>query len=617
MGKASRKKKKPGEAGSGKVAKLSKDLVSSERRERLQGTTSKVTPSLLIIFILFSCFAVYFNSLSNDFVFTDRLQVVENQWIKDIRHIPDIFSTDVWGFGSTYPISNYYRPLMHIIYMLNYHILGLKPWGFHLVNMLFHAGVSILIFIIVLRLFREFQPSATTSYLIPSFMATMLFVTHPIHTEAVTWIAGLPDLTFTFFYLLSFYLYIRSGTEFRSSYFFSVASFFLATLCKEPALTLPGILIVYDYAVKKSEDPLPIQVKRYIPYLIVVGVYFILRFHALTGFAPSKRYAELSIYQDIINIFPLFSQYLQKLILPINLNAFYVFHPIFSITEAKGIITFVIVAAFFIFILISLRRNRAVFLSLLFIVVPLLPVLYIPVLGENSFAERYLYLPSFGFISLFALLLTWAKVNRPKAALGLIVASAILIGLYSLGTVRRNTIWKDDYILFTDTVTKSPDGAIPHYNLGNALFDKGQIDEAIEHYQIALKISPGYVEAHNNLGNALRNKGQVEEAIGHYQIALKINPDDVEAHNNLGNVLFNKGQIDEAIEHYQIALKINPDYVEAHNNLWVALLNKGQIDKAIEHYQKAVRFDPANSFYRYNLDRAYELKNVSRRNSAR
>ena len=610
MGKTSKRKKiisevQPKYAGG---FRSSKGPDAQQIRRKFQQLTSKTKLALSMFLILLLSFAVYFNSLSNSFVHDDAIQVLENPWITNIKYIPEIFSKNVWGFRAGSATTNYYRPLMHITYMLDYYIFGLNPRAFHLVNILFHAGVSILVFIIVLRLLGESQPSATSTYLIPSFTATMLFITHPIHTEAVTWIAGLPDVSFTFFYFLSFYLYIRSGTELTSIYFYSVASFFLAALCKEPALTLPVILIAYDYAVKRSDVRFSIQVKRYIPYLIAAGVYFILRFHALGYFAPMKRHAELSIYQYVINSFPLFMKYLQKLILPINLNAFYVLHPIYSLSEAKGILSLMITAAFVAVTLFSLKKNRLIFLSLFFVIVPLLPVLYIPVLGENSFTERYLYLPSFGFVFLFALLLTWAKVNRPKVAVILIAISTIVIGLYSLETIRRNTIWKDNFTFFTDTVRKSPDADIPRYNFGITLQKMGRIDEAIEQWQSALKLNPGYEKAHYNLGLAYFNKGWIDRAIEHLRIALKLNPDDADAHYGLGLAFFNKGMIDEAIKQWQSASELNPTDTEARKNLAIVFLSKGQVDEAIGQWQFVLKQNPDDAEASKNLAIAYELK---------
>ena len=115
-----------------------------------------------------------------------------------------------------------------------------------------------------------------------------------------------------------------------------------------------------------------------------------------------------------------------------------------------------------------------------------------------------------------------------------------------------------------------PDFAGAHYNLGTALLQKDNVDEAIAHFQMVLQIKPDFAEAHYNLGNALLKMGKVDEAISHFQKALQIIPDYAKAHNNLGNALLQKGKVDEAISHYQKALQINPDYAEAQNNLaWV------------------------------------------------
>jgi tetratricopeptide (TPR) repeat protein len=613
MGKGSpKKKKKPiheGHADKSRSITSSESPITPQIEKGLQKSLSKSPFLLFIIIILITSFAVYFNALSNDFVYDDKGQVLENHWIKDIKFIPEIFSGNVWSFQKEAVISNYYRPLMHLIYMLTHYIFGLKPWGFHLVNILFHAGVSVLVFIIGLRLLSEAQHQASASHMIPSFIAALLFATHPIHTEAVTWVAGLTDLSFTFFYLLAFYLYIQSGTDFKGAYLFSVASFFLASLCKEPALTLPIILIAYDYTFKKYRYRISNYIMRYVPYLIVAGVYFILRSHALGGFAPQKRHVELSTYQYFINIFPLFMQYLEKLILPINLNAFHVLHPVYSFTEAKAILSFIIAAAFVVLIFITLKKNRSIFLSLLFILIPLLPVLYIPFLGENTFAERYLYLPSVGFVFLAALLLTWAKANRPpKETVGLILMFAVLIGMYSFGTAGRNTIWRDNDILYADMLKKSPDAALPHYCVGEQLLRKGLVDEAIEQFQVTLKIDPYFLPAYENLGVAFVYKGWLDEAIEQYQIALKLYPDSADVHNGIAVAFLDKGWTDKALEHFQIALKLNPDLADAHNNLGLIYQMSGSIDKAIYEFQAAIRSDPSDPSYRSNLTKAYELK---------
>ncbi len=118
---------------------------------------NKSAPYTTIVILLIVSIGVYLNTLPNEFVYDDEFQVLRNLWIKDIRNIPEIFLTNVWAFAGKENLSNYYRPLMHIIYMIDYHIFGLKPWGFHLTNIIFHAGVTLLVYLIASILINQSQ----------------------------------------------------------------------------------------------------------------------------------------------------------------------------------------------------------------------------------------------------------------------------------------------------------------------------------------------------------------------------------------------------------------------------------------------------------------------------
>ena len=118
------------------------------------------------------------------------------------------------------------------------------------------------------------------------------------------------------------------------------------------------------------------------------------------------------------------------------------------------------------------------------------------------------------------------------------------------------------------------------------------MDEAIAHFQKALQINPDYAEAHFDLGNALLQKGSVDEAIAHFQRALQINPDYAEAHVNLGFTLLQWAMWTKRSAHFQKALQIKPNYAEAHVNLGIALLKLGNVGEAISHFQKALQIKP-------------------------
>ncbi|MFZ2197199.1 MAG: tetratricopeptide repeat protein, partial [Thermodesulfovibrionales bacterium] len=529
------------------------------------------TASLLpVVIIAVVSFAVYFNTLSNGFVYDDNAQISENPWIRDIRSVPVIFSQNVWSFreGGT---SNYYRPLMHIIYMFTYYLFGLAPWGFHLVNVLFHTANSVLVFLITMRLlagkltggqaggpgnlpasgsatgYQGWQAGKLSS---PPFIAALLFAAHPIHTEAVAWVAGLPDLVYSFFFLLSVYFYTRAEEGYDRFYFLSLIAFFLAAISKEPAMMLPFILIAYDSAFGKGGSIFPGRFLRYIPYAIIGGAYILLRVHALKGFAPNTALEAPAYSGYIINVFPLFAEYLRDLFFPVDLRFWHTFHPVQSVFTLKWMLSLLITAVYAGICVAAWKKDRAAFLGLLLIALPLLPALYIKGIGGKPYAERYLYLSSAGFVMLAAMFLHWLPQRMPRRSFIAAIVALLLAGLYSLQTIRRNPVWENDLILFTDTVKKAPDAALPRRMLGNTLLDMGKVDEAIEQYRIALSLDDNSSTGHANLGLAFMKKGLTGEAIREYQRAVTIDPNDIEAHLGLGKAYAGSGRTDEAIEQY-------------------------------------------------------------------
>ena len=140
--------------------------------------------------------------------------------------------------------------------------------------------------------------------------------------------------------------------------------------------------------------------------------------------------------------------------------------------------------------------------------------------------------------------------------------------------------------------------------LGQILAERGQIDEAIAHYQRAVEIKPNYAEAHLNLGALLAGRGELDAATDHYHKALEFKPDFADAHTNLGNVLARRGQVDEAVAEYRRALDIDPDFVLAHNNFGSLLARRGHRDEAITHFRRAVEIEPENADAHYNLGNA-------------
>ena len=537
---------------------------------------SRHYPILLIIAL---SVGVYANTINNDFVYDDILSVLGNRWITDVKFIPDIFSTHVGGFSGALS-TRYYRPLNHVLFMAGYHISGYAPWGFHLINIIFHTMVSLLVYVISLTLFSA--PAVSRVFLSPPLLVALLFAVHPIHTESVAWVSGISDISYSMFYLFSFYMYIRAGDGNRSIfnrfYLVSLGSFCLAVLCKEPALTLPFLLLVYDYVHSGKGIRSVGYAKRYLPFLFLIAVYFFVRFLALPGFTPSKSRIVLSGYQYVLNAFPLFAEYLEKLLLPLNLSPIHVFHPVLSIQEAKSVLG-IFIAIAFITIFVIARNNNILFLGFSILLTPLLPAFYITAIsGESIFAERYLYLPTFGYAIVLAYLYSRAGKFMPRNSTPVILIAVALIGVFSIGTIIRNTAWKDNYSLWSDTVKKSPQSAVAHQYFGYALYSRGNIDEAIPEYQNALELNPELFDARFNLGIAYHSKGLIEQAIEQYRIMLRYYPGSASTYNALGMAYGQVGFLDKAIEHFQAALALDPSNEEARRNLLAAHSIKNQTD---------------------------------------
>jgi len=564
-------------------------------------------PVLSVLLVALVSIGIYANTLTNGFVYDDAKQILANPWITDVQYLPDIMTHDVWGFWPERAASSYYRPLMHIVNMMVYQAAGFSPWAYHLVNLLFHAANSVLVLLLATQLLASLGNASSRQ--IP-LIAALLFAAHPIHSEPVNWAGGMPDLSFSLFYLLSFYFYMRSTDRENATLplrCLSLIGFVLALVSKEPALTLPVILFAYDYSFKT--DRLITILRRLVPYLAIAAAYLAVRLVVLGGATVSVT--GTPFHQWIPDVFSIFSRYLGMLLLPIGLNAYHSLSPAESFFDGSVLIGVGVTIAFIASLIISFRKSGVVFLSLLFIIIPLLPALYIPAISGTPFSERYLYLPSFGFVMLLALAISGIMGRTRHGNLAVPIIGFLIVALYSPITIARNQVWKDDYHLWSDVVRKSPDVGIPHNNLGRAYFAMGEVDRAIEQYRIALRLNPDHAEAHNNLGAALATRNALVDAERHFLIALQLRPSYSDAHNNIGILYGSSGNTDKAITHFLDALRHRPDFADAHHNLGATYMSTGLLDRAIEQFRKALALHPDAVNTHLNLATAYELKGLT------
>lgn len=536
--------------------------------------------ALLIIFSL----SIYINTLKNGFVYDDGQTIVSNIMIRNLDNLPQLFKKDY----SLRAGEKSYRPVVTFSYFLDYAFFNLTPWGFHLTNILLHAANGALFYFFLLFLIGKPLKVGL------SISTSLLFISHPVLSESVNVISFREELLVFFFYIATLHLYfsIKSTSlqpsAIKARYFLSCLTYFLALFSKEMAITLPIIIYCYEliYTDKKSGYWFLNPINRYsVGYIVVTLVYIFFRFFYYHN--PNGDESTFGgIHERLLTIPWLLQSYLKLFLFPISLSADYSIMPVVSFFSQSFIIPVIVLMSFFLF---SLKKyNKNIIFGLLFFLVTLIPV-YNIVSIHNPLAERYLYLPCAGLAIVVGSLIPYVIDTRRSFS---ILPLAIILIIFSISIVKRNTIWESEHSLWTDTVKKMPHSSRAHTNLGVAYQKEGDAEAAIYQQQVALKLNPDYPSAHNNIGLAYRMTGRFTEALEEFKTAIRLRPDSARYYNNLGDVYVDLSSYKEAIRSYQSAIALNPYHPSAHFNLGTAYQKAGYHDEAMQEYEIAIKFDP-------------------------
>ncbi|HWQ03438.1 MAG TPA: hypothetical protein VNL38_03065, partial [Candidatus Nitrosotenuis sp.] len=383
-----------------------------------------------VLLLLAVSFGIYANSLGNGFVSDDDFQVLTNKFITDYKNLPKIFTTNVWAFAEE-TTTNYYRPLHMVIYMAEYYLFGYDAFLWHLANLGFHLAALLAAYFLVRALAGEQL----------ALWAGLWFALHPVHVEAVVWVAVLTDLLCGLALFLGVYFHhrAREGRQPALSLLLAGLCFFSGLLMKETAIVFPALVLAYEFFFRRDSIPEMLRgLWRYVPYALAFAAYLPMRLHALGRFAPhSGTHFQLSPYEMFLSVPVLFAEYVGKLFVPVNLNYYYVYDPVraFGWKPAAALA----LAAVFVAAMFWLRgRQPLAAFGLAWFALTLAPVLSIPNVGENVFTERYLYIPSFGFALIFAWgwLALWRRFSAPTARRAMAAALAALFIFYAAQTIR-------------------------------------------------------------------------------------------------------------------------------------------------------------------------------------
>jgi len=544
--------------------------------------------------VLLACLP-YANTLFGSFVYDDNYQIVENPYVHSFRYLPKIFGTTVWSFQGAQGTTNYFRPMMSFGYLLSYQIAGPVPFSFHLASVILHTLVVLIVFCVLRRLSGERI----------ALIAAGLFALHPIHTESVAWIAGVTDLELTLFYLLALLFYLR--LEDPSSEFGMRAAmcgtFAIALLSKEQAITLPVLATAFEHFYREDRETTSVRQKlsRYAPLWATVAVYLAVRGILLGGVASIAARPGVSWYEIGLSALSLIGAYLWKLLWPVQLSAFYVFHKSSHLTDRSVLLG--LLGLFLCGVVFALlwRRARMISFALVFLFLPLGPVLNARWMSASVFAERYLYMPSVGFCWLLA----WAMVSlwraegrsflRPLSRAMPVLLFAIALP-YGVKTVVRNRDWRSEETLFKKTLEQG-DASLIRNNLGAIYFNKSDLDGAEHEWLEALAAGPENAFALDNLALLRHRQKRYIESLEYSERALRTRRSYMMAHLNLAETLAEMGRTAEAEWQFRIATAISPLSTRAHNGYGEFLFDSERLDDARIEFERSVDADPTAGAY--------------------
>jgi tetratricopeptide (TPR) repeat protein len=548
---------------------------------------SKKTIFLSLALLVVVGLAVYANALSGKLLWDDETLIVENPYIQNVKYLPKVLCEPI-GAG-TGRADSYYRPVQMASYMLDYAVWRLNPFGFHLTSALLHVLAGICFWWLSVTLFGSLRLA---------LWAGLLFTVHPIHTEAVAYVAGRADSLVAIFSLLCCIFYVaRFKKPTAVTYVLMLLSFLLALLARENSLVFPAILLLLHYISQKKFRPLDWF------SLLACGVVFSVARLSLLPTTISHTVIDTPLGVRLCGFFVALARYVRLMLFPYPLHmeyakeAFSMAHP-----EAWFGLVLLIGSGYIIF---SRRKNdRFSVFCLGWFFIALLPFANIyPI--KTYMAEHWLYMPSMGIFLLMAKGLMSLGERFKKKNIG-IYALAALLTIYSVLTVRQNTFWKSAIDLFTMTMRYSPRSLQAYVNLGLAWGRAGNEDKAKYYYEEALKLNDNSAEAHNNLANIYLRRGLYEEAIRHGRRAIAVEPRYAQAYYNLGNVYVAMERPQEAVELFGKAIRMLPDTVWPYNNLGVQYYQLGQKDIAIQLFKKIIEIKPDYAPAYNNLANVYK-----------
>lgn len=506
---------------------------------------------------------IYSVSMRGEFIYDDYTAVVLNPAIKNWSHFFQVL-------GKT-------RVVTFFTLALNYHIHGLNVFGYHLTNVLIHIGTTIILYKFIQLLF--IAPQTKTSFneeeqKAVALFCALLFLCHPLQTQAVSYIWQRGASLAAFFYLSCLNYYLRArlvslNEELERRFLIgAVVCGICAVFSKQNAVTLPLMIICVELMFVSAENNfLRIfnwrQNKAFVSFMfsmlfvacVIPIYYFMSGLNFFTRELPSRSYlGDMINWKNyLLTQFSVLVEYLRLFVFPVNQVFEYEYPAAKSFFEYSTLASFLFLIILILLAFWLFNRNRLLSFGIFWFFITMMiessvfPIRYV-------IFEHRMYLPIMGVL-LFSTVILYQFFKNLKIY---VVFLSVIVLVFSMLTVNRNFVWQTHLGFWQDNVKKAPNKWIPLTNLGGAYIEKDQHDQAIVYLLKAMEINPNYAKAYFNMSTVFLKRNEFLRSLDYAMKAYEFEPDDIGNINQVGFLNYKLGNYEEAFYYYQESIKRQP-----------------------------------------------------------
>ena len=591
---------------------------------------SFISKNLYVIIFFVLGFLIYGNSLLNDYALDDAIVITKNQFTKKgFDGIPDLLTnegfTGFFGKKKDLVAGGRYRPLSLVTFAIEYQFFGQNPFISHLINIILYILTTILLFNILVYFFKE--SFKKHKYINIPFIASLLFLAHPIHTEVVANIKGRDEIMTVLGSLGALYYTLRYLDTDKIKYLvFSSIVLFLGLMSKENAITFLAVipLSVYyftNHSLKRNFIALLPLIAVSVIYLFIRNQVIGFTIGASAGELMNNPYLHATTGEKFATIFYTMVLYIKLLIFPHPLTYDYYPKqiPIIEWSDFRAIISLAIYLGMGAIALIGLKKKTVISYGIWFYLITFSVVSNLVFNVGTFMNERFMYFSSIGAFIIIAYLLVKYLSNKPKVIFAIL---GVVLVLYSGKTISRNTAWENDYVLFTTDVKTSSESAKSNTSAGGKTLElAGYLEKIIKDKISNPKVLKERLEKTTMTSTEVDElmEGKTAQAINsrintrikelqkmsltYLEKAVKIHPTYNDALLLLGNIRYdiNEKDIDGVWDAYNRILTRNPKYYRVYQNLGIILNDSVPADKRIEIFTKLYKYDSNNFDVNYQL----------------